>query len=199
MRNYSIPGNCSSSPSLNHFNIWQCKCLSVYNTTLHLMQIYNIQVSCGNSSEAISWGKQLRKSKAFTPQAMGLDSMAVSLFWNMIVDTGEILINTKDIKKSFWYWNGDPVSMGLQSQYKPKSAPLVIYVRSLFQVQEDSKKLRACPPPPPPPPPQAPIKIQSRFNFPPQRTPHCAGYTLQIKNIWSKHKPFQFKHPQFQY
>ena len=134
MRNYSIPGNCSSSPSLNHFNhfnIWQCKCLSVYNTTLHLMQIYNIQVSCGNSSEAISWGKQLRKSKAFTPQAMGLDSMAVSLFGNMIVDTGEILINTKDTKKSFRYWNGDPVHMGLQPQNKSNTMPLFIYVRSL--------------------------------------------------------------------
>ena len=140
MRNYSIPGNCSTSPPLNHFNIWQCKCESVYSTTLHLMQIYNIQVSCGNSSEAISWGKQLRKSKAFTPQAMGLDSMAVSLFWNMIVDTGEILINTKDTKKSFRYWNGDPVSIGLQSQYKSNTVPLFIYVRSLFQVQEETQK-----------------------------------------------------------
>ena len=160
------------------------------------MQIYDIQVCCGNSSEAISWGKQLRKSKAFTPQAMGLDSMAVSLFWNMIVDTGEILINTKDTKKSFRYWNGNPVSMGLNPNINPKVCHCsYTYVRSLFQVQEDSKKLRrACPPPPP----QAPIKIQSRFNFPPQRTPHCAGYTLQIKNIWSKHKPFQFKHPQIQ-
>ena len=142
------------------------------------MQIYNIQVSCGNSSEAISWGKQLRKSKAFTPQAMGLDSMAVSLFGNMIVDTGEILINTKDTKKSFRYWNGDPVHMGLQPQNKSNTMPLFIYVKSLFQVQEDSKKLRASPPPPPP---QAPIKIQSRFNFPPQRTPHCVGYNLGQK------------------
>ena len=40
---------------------------------------------------------------------MGLDSMAVSLFGNMIVDTGEILINTKE------YQNNTP-----KNQYQKK-------------------------------------------------------------------------------